>query len=185
MIGAASDVRPNNIAIIDRAQAPRLPVRPNSLLNLAIGLMLGLMLGVLLALVLEFLDDTLKTPEDVEQKLRLPVLGIVPKLGQRQSVTEAAADLRSAFSEAYRSVRTAPATRAVSACHEPRARWSSQRKLAATYSCKSPRSLQAARLGIVQTRPPAARCGNATSPNKHPRSGSAATIPGPSAITPT
>ena len=105
-VGAASDVRPNNIAIIDRAQAPRLPVRPNSLLNLAIGLLLGLMLGVLLALVLEFLDDTLKTPEDVEQKLRLPVLGIVPKL-QKQSVNEAAEDLRSAFSEAYRSVRTA------------------------------------------------------------------------------
>ncbi len=106
-VGAASDVRPNNIAIIDRAQVPRLPVKPNSLLNLGIGLLLGLLLGIALALVLEFLDDTLKTPEDVEQKLRLPVLGIVPKLPHRQTVDEAAKDLRSAFSEAYRSVRTA------------------------------------------------------------------------------
>ncbi|UWX04065.1 GumC family protein [Pseudoxanthomonas sp. NC8] len=79
----ASDVRPNNIAIIDRAQVPRIAFSPNGLLNLTIGLLVGLLLGVALALALDFLDDTLKTPEDVEQKLRLSVLGIIPKLGPR------------------------------------------------------------------------------------------------------
>lgn len=107
MVGAASDARPNNIAVIDRAQVPGGAYSPNGIRNLAIGLFLGLLLGVALALLLEFLDDTLKTPEDVEQKLRLPVLGIIPKLGAKQSVTAAAQDLRSAFSESYRSVRTA------------------------------------------------------------------------------
>jgi capsular exopolysaccharide synthesis family protein len=107
MVGAASDIRPNNIAVIDRAQVPGGAYSPNSMTNLAIGLFVGLLLGVALALLLEFMDDTLKTPEDVEQKLRMPVLGIIPKLGAKQSVAEATKDLRSAFSEAYRSVRTA------------------------------------------------------------------------------
>ena len=107
MVGASSDARPNNITIIDRAQVPGGAYSPNGARNLAIGLFLGLLLGVALALLLEFLDDTIKTPEDVEQKLRLSVLGIIPRLGAKQSVAAAAQDLRSPFSEAYRSVRTA------------------------------------------------------------------------------
>lgn len=107
MVGAASDVRPNNIAVIDRAQIPGGAYSPNGSRNLAIGLFIGLLLGVALALLLEFLDDTIKTPEDVEQKLHLSVLGIIPRLGARQSVATAAQDLRSPFSESYRSVRTA------------------------------------------------------------------------------
>lgn len=107
MVGAASDVRPNNIAIIDRATVPGGPYSPNGMLNLIMGMLAGLLLGVALAFALEFIDDTLKTPEDVEQKLRLPVLGIIPRLAGKQTVAQAAADLRSAFSEAYRSVRTA------------------------------------------------------------------------------
>ena len=106
-IGAAGDVRSNNISIIDRAEVPRGRFKPNLTLNLAIGLLLGGMLGVLLAFLLEFLDDTLKTPEDIEQKLKLPVLGIIPKLGPKDSVVAAAANSQSSFSEAYRSVRTA------------------------------------------------------------------------------
>lgn len=104
-VGAAGDVRSNNISIIDRAQQGW-RFKPNVLHNLMYGLLAGLLLGVLSAFVLEFLDDTLKTPEDVEQRLRLAVLGIIPKVGSKQSFAEVAADPRSAFSEAYRSVRT-------------------------------------------------------------------------------
>ena len=104
-VGAAGDVRSNNISIIDRSnQGWRF--KPNVFHNLMYGFLAGLLLGVLSAFVLEFLDDTLKTPEDVEQRLRLAVLGIIPKLGPKQSFAEVAADPRSAFSEAYRSVRT-------------------------------------------------------------------------------
>lgn len=105
-VGAAGDVRTNNISIIDRAQQG-FRFKPNLFKNLAMGLLAGLLLGILLAFVLEFLDDTLKTPEDLEQKLRLAVLGVIPKLGPKQNLTEVSADPRSAFSEAYRSVRTA------------------------------------------------------------------------------
>ena len=105
-VGAAGDVRSNNISIVDRAQGGW-RFKPNLFMNLLYGIAAGLLLGVLGAFVLEFLDDTLKTPEDLEQKLRLAVLGIIPKIGPKESVESVAADPRSAFSEAYRSVRTA------------------------------------------------------------------------------
>ncbi len=104
-VGVAGDVRANNVSIIDRAQQGA-RIKPSLRTNLSIGLLLGAMLGVLLAFLLEFLDDTLKTPDDVEEKLKLPVLGVIPKIGAKESVAKVAADTRSAFSEAYRSVRT-------------------------------------------------------------------------------
>ena len=105
-VGAAGDVRSNNITIVDRADYGW-RFKPNLRRNLMLGLLAGLLMGVLLAFVLEFLDDTLKAPEDIESRLRLAVLGIVPKLGPKQSVASAFEDERSPFSEAYRSVRTA------------------------------------------------------------------------------
>ncbi|MCD9032834.1 polysaccharide biosynthesis tyrosine autokinase [Luteimonas sp. Y-2-2-4F] len=105
-IGVAGGVGSNNISIVDRAIAPSGRFKPNLPLNLAIGLALGLALGALAAFAVEFLDDTLKSPEDVEQHLRLAVLGVIPHL-RKQSVDDALADPRSAFSESYRSVRTA------------------------------------------------------------------------------
>ena len=106
-VGVAGDVRANNISIVDRAEVPRWRFKPNIPLNLAIGLLVGVLLGVLASFVLEFLDDTLKSPEDIEQKLKLAVLGVIPKLGPKDSIDSVAKNPRSAFSEAYRSVRTA------------------------------------------------------------------------------
>lgn len=105
-VGVAGGVKASNISIIDRAVVPGGPFKPNLPRNLALGLLLGLMLGVMAALLLEYLDDTIKTPNDVEHHLQLPVLGIVPKL-VKQTPREALRDPRSAFSESYRSVRTA------------------------------------------------------------------------------
>ena len=105
-VGAAGDVRASNVSIIDRAEVPRGRFKPSLTTNLALGLLIGAMLGVLAAFLLEFLDDTLKTPEDLEEKLGLAVLGVIPKLGQKENLAAVAADSRSAFSEAYRSVRT-------------------------------------------------------------------------------
>jgi capsular exopolysaccharide synthesis family protein len=106
-IGVASDVGSNNVSIVDRALPPGGRYKPSLPLNLGIGLLLGALLGALAAFVLEFLDQTLKTPSDVEQRLRLPVFGIIPKLKKQEAPAQALRDLRSPFSEAYRSVRTA------------------------------------------------------------------------------
>ncbi|MBP6079375.1 MAG: polysaccharide biosynthesis tyrosine autokinase [Xanthomonadales bacterium] len=106
-IGVAGGVSSNNISIVDRAQVPGGAYKPNMRRNLLIGLLIGLFLGVLLALLLEYLDDTVKTPEDIEKKLRLVHLGVIPKLGKDITPTAALIDVRSGFAEAYRSVRTA------------------------------------------------------------------------------
>ncbi|KLJ00724.1 polysaccharide biosynthesis tyrosine autokinase [Luteimonas sp. FCS-9] len=105
-IGVAGGGGANNISIVDRAIVPASRFKPSLPRNLALGLAIGLVLGALLAFLLEFLDDTLKSPDDVEQDLRLAVLGVIPRL-KKQTVANAQADPRSAFSEAYRSVRTA------------------------------------------------------------------------------
>ena len=53
------------------------PVKPNKMLNIAIGAVVGLMIGVGLAFLLEYLDTTIKTEHDVEELLHLPIIGLV------------------------------------------------------------------------------------------------------------
>ncbi|MBS7458539.1 GumC family protein [Coralloluteibacterium stylophorae] len=106
-IGVAGGVGTNNISIVDHAERPLEPFKPQLAVNLAIGLVFGAMLGVLAAFVLEHFDNTIKSPDEVERNLLLAVLGVIPKLTKGAEPTTALVDRRSAFSEAYRSVRTA------------------------------------------------------------------------------
>jgi capsular polysaccharide biosynthesis protein len=69
----------DNVQVIDIAQIPTSPIKPNKEMNIAIGFLLGLMLSLGLVFLLEFLDNTLKTPDDIEKHLGLPVIGTVPK----------------------------------------------------------------------------------------------------------
>lgn len=105
-IGISSGVSNNNISIVDRAEEG-LKFKPSFSGNLSLGLFFGLLLGVVLALGIEYLDDTLKSPEDVEQHLGLPVLGVIPKLKEPMTPLRALEDPRCAFAESYRSLRTA------------------------------------------------------------------------------
>jgi succinoglycan biosynthesis transport protein ExoP len=70
-------------------------------------LLLGFAMGVLGAVMIEALDETLATPEDVEKKLGVAVLGVTPVLEKGETPLGALADIRSGFSEAYYSLRTA------------------------------------------------------------------------------
>lgn len=58
------------------------PVKPQKMLNIAIAAVVGLMIGVGIAFLLEYLDTTMKTEQDVEELLGLPILGIVSKLSE-------------------------------------------------------------------------------------------------------
>ena len=106
-IAVTGDVVANNISVVDSARPPGAPSKPNLLINLALAALFGLGLGVVAALVLEALDETVATPDDVEKKLGVPVLGVVPLLDKGQTTAAALADIRSGFSEAYYSLRTA------------------------------------------------------------------------------
>lgn len=105
-IGVAGGISTNNVSIVDRAQMGG-QFKPDLMRNLMLATMVGLLLGCLLALGFEYLDDSLKAPEDIEKQLGLSILGIIPKLKDPQTPTTALKDLRGAFTESYRSVRTA------------------------------------------------------------------------------
>lgn len=78
-----SEVSPSANAITatlwERAVPPESPASPDILLNTLLALVLGLMLGVGLAFLLEYLDDSWRSPEEVEQVSGVPTFGIIPE----------------------------------------------------------------------------------------------------------
>ncbi|MFX0548407.1 YveK family protein [Hathewaya histolytica] len=68
------------IEILDKAVIPEKPIKPNKKLNMAIALFLGLLLSTGVSFLLEYLDRTLKSEEDIERYLDLPVLAVIPKI---------------------------------------------------------------------------------------------------------
>ena len=75
------------LQIVDPAIVPEKPVKPRIKLNMAIGGMLGLFLGIGTAFLMEFLDNTIKTKEDVEKFLSLPVIGQIPQINNNQRLS--------------------------------------------------------------------------------------------------
>lgn len=73
--------RESSIRIVDRALPPGARFRPSYRKNLSLGVMLGLALGLGLAFFLEYLDRTIRNPEQVERHLGLPPLGLIPAVG--------------------------------------------------------------------------------------------------------
>jgi succinoglycan biosynthesis transport protein ExoP len=75
--------KPNNVSIVDYAIAPDLPIGPNRTRIVIVALFLSLGLGIGLALFLEYLDDTVRSTEDVVRLLHLPALAVIPAVGTK------------------------------------------------------------------------------------------------------
>ena len=103
-IGVAGGIGMAPVSIVDRADPPGLPFKPNLFLNLLTGLGLGLLAGVGGAIGLEFLNDTIKSREDVRTKLSLPCLGIVPRTAAKDTFVEDLRNPTSIVSEAYSAI---------------------------------------------------------------------------------
>lgn len=84
--------RDSNIRIIDSALRPGGPFRPSLRQDVSYGLMLGLLLGVGIAFLIEFLDRTIKSPEEIERRLKLPTLAVVPDISETGRVYGYGAD---------------------------------------------------------------------------------------------
>jgi capsular exopolysaccharide synthesis family protein len=81
-MGVAAEIRSSNVFVIDEAAPPHKPSGPKMRLHLILGAFVGLMGGVGLAFFFEYLDNTLKTPEEVERYLHLPNLSEVPNFSR-------------------------------------------------------------------------------------------------------
>lgn len=99
----------NNVRIVDPAILPLSPVLPRKLINLIVGIMGGALLGILIVFVLEFLDQTVKSSDDLERKLHLAFLGVVPYEKIKKRETEYASMLKEGnilSAENMRGIRT-------------------------------------------------------------------------------
>ena len=85
--GVSAGIMASNIQVVDQAELPTRPYKPNKRLNLLLAAVVGLFLGVGLAFFFEYLDNTVKTPEDVEQLIRLPSFGMVPEISYERRRT--------------------------------------------------------------------------------------------------
>ncbi len=103
-------IQMGNVRILDRAQAEPDPVAPRPLRNLFLSLVVGLLSGVGLSFLLEKLDTSVTSREQVEERLGLPFLGIVPTLAESVDIKErdlfVHSNPKSAAAECLRSIRT-------------------------------------------------------------------------------
>lgn len=99
--GISAGLKSSNIRIVDPAMIPSSPSRPAKTRNIALAFLVGLVGGIGLALLREYLDNTVKTPDDVETLSRLPSLAVVPAFGDSTDPTKRAGLLRSVSSNGH------------------------------------------------------------------------------------
>ena len=124
-VGISSALKSSNIRVVDPAMIPAYPSRPAKARNIALSFLVGLVGGIGLALMREYLDNTVKTPDDIETLARLPSLAVVPQFagsngnGKRKLLNGISANghekrielvaqhlPKSQMSEAFRALRT-------------------------------------------------------------------------------
>ena len=100
-----------NLVVVDPARVPETPVKPKKAQNILLALITGLTLGIGLAFFLEYLDNTIKTPDEVERYLKIPLLGVVGSLPtnstdpkKKEMITHT--EPKSTIAEAFRTIRT-------------------------------------------------------------------------------
>ena len=104
------DMKTVNVRVVDKAEVPTQPVKPKKAMNMLLALVLGITAGTGLAFFAEYLDNTLKTPDDVARFLRMPYLGMIPVIEniENNSITEVFVhnDPKSVASESVRGLRS-------------------------------------------------------------------------------
>ncbi|MFQ6097891.1 MAG: GumC family protein [Armatimonadota bacterium] len=102
----AESMQLSNARVWETAAAPAHPILPRRRLNTAVGLAFGLIAGLLLAAAIEYLDDTVKGPDDAKRALGMPVMGVVPLVRDLDDRLLHDTSGRSGLAEAYRLIRS-------------------------------------------------------------------------------
>ncbi len=102
----------SNIVVVESPVVPVSPVRPRTLQNVLLGALVGFLLSVGVVFLIEYLDDRVRSPEQIDKVLKLPVVGLIAKMGNGTSDNAGKSRLiavrepRSPVVEAFRSLRT-------------------------------------------------------------------------------
>lgn len=104
-LNATAGATSNNVSLIDTAEPPRKPSSPRPLLNLIAALLGGMVFASGFVFFREQFDDAMRNPDDVEKKLGLPLLGLIPQVEQGY-MQEELDDPKSPISEAYSALLT-------------------------------------------------------------------------------
>ena len=106
----SGDYDASNIRIIDNATIPEFPVKPRASLIVAASLVFGVFFGLVFAFARELMGNVFRTPDQLEQELALPSLGVTPLVKKKKGGVEPEkqyiADQRSTFAEAINTIRT-------------------------------------------------------------------------------
>jgi capsular exopolysaccharide synthesis family protein len=104
-LNASAGITASNVSVIDQAGVPTEPSSPHPFINVAIALLLGVVVAAVVVYLKDQLDDRIRVPEEVEQKVGLNLLGVVPDAKDENPV-EALDDPKSIVSESYSALRT-------------------------------------------------------------------------------
>jgi len=106
--GLSEEIKSNNIRILDKAEIPRSPISPNTRATMQYGFMSGLAAAFGLVFLFEYLDNRIKSPDEVRSHLGIPLLGLVPttKVGDNEKCPLLNNGVPMHFAEAFRRVRT-------------------------------------------------------------------------------
>jgi polysaccharide biosynthesis transport protein len=102
----SANSRTNNIRVVDKAEVPRAPLAAGGRRTWLMSVLVGLTLSIAVALSLDYMNDTIKTPEDVTRRLKLPFLGLVPAVRGDKHPLLASSQVPHDFGESFRSLRT-------------------------------------------------------------------------------
>ncbi|MBI5563162.1 MAG: polysaccharide biosynthesis tyrosine autokinase [Deltaproteobacteria bacterium] len=101
----SSGINISNSQVIDGAVVAKMPLRPRKALNMALAVVVGLIGGVIAAMFVEYMDDSIKSADEVEKILGLPFLGMVPA-SKEEGPIYMQPDAKNAVAESYRGIRT-------------------------------------------------------------------------------
>jgi len=102
----SSNSRKNNVRVIDHAEAPGGPIAANGRRTWLLAIGIGMALAIGVACGLDYMNDTVKTPEDITRRLRLPFLGLVPSVRGDAHPVLASSQVPHDFGESFRALRT-------------------------------------------------------------------------------